>query len=200
MRRDKARIVYGGRPLLNRVYDAAAELSSDVFLAGDNSHGYRDLLPDVDAIPDVKTPGGPDRRFGPLAGIAAALHHARYDTVVVLACDLPFVDPRVLDYLVSVCQGVDAVIPVIVSDRPEPLHAVYRSSSLGAIMDSIRSGFYRVSSFFPSVRIRRVFPDELRCLDPNLRSFVNVNTWDDVQRTRGDEEYCGAHIARGAPS
>ncbi len=44
-----------------------------------------------------------------------------------------------------------------------------------------RNGERRAISFYPDVRIRYVEEDELRPLDPQLHSFINVNTAEEWQ-------------------
>jgi molybdopterin-guanine dinucleotide biosynthesis protein A len=59
------------------------------------------------------------------------------------------------------------------------LFAVYRRTCLAAIAACLDAGDHRMFSFFAAVRTRYVKPDDLRVLDPDLRSFFNVNTPDD---------------------
>ena len=47
---------------------------------------------------------------------------------------------------------------------------------LPAIEARLAEGQRRVISFMPDVRTRYVQEDELRRVDPDLRSFVNANT------------------------
>jgi molybdopterin-guanine dinucleotide biosynthesis protein A len=66
----------------------------------------------------------------------------------------------------------------------EPLHAAYRRTCLPAIEAAVSAGQRRIVSFFPHVRVRYVTPAEVASIDPDLRSFCNVNApkeWDAVQ-------------------
>ncbi|HIE27582.1 TPA: hypothetical protein EYP66_09870 [Candidatus Poribacteria bacterium] len=58
----------------------------------------------------------------------------------------------------------------------EPLHAVYRRSCLPAIETAIRAGQQSAFSFYDRVQVRYVDPAEIAHLDPELRSFRNINT------------------------
>ena len=74
----------------------------------------------------------------------------------------------------------DAVVPVV-AGRPQPLHALYHRRCLPAVEAALQTGERRMDSFYPQVRIRFVTEDEVRPIDSELRSFVNVNTpeeWD----------------------
>jgi molybdenum cofactor guanylyltransferase len=116
-----------------------------------------------------------------LGGIATALREID-GWALIVACDLPLVSATLCGWLASLAvlpEGsgaeVDVVVP-IVDGYEEPLHALYHRRCLAAIERRLALGERRVISFFPDVRVRRVGEDELRQVDPLLRSFVNVNT------------------------
>lgn len=130
----------------------------------------------TDAYPDA----------GTLGGIATGLQQID-GWAVVVACDLPLVNPQVFALLVRIAaegdeqdKRWDAVVPVI-GGYEEPLHALYHRRCLPAIEAQLAQGRRRVISFMSDVRTRYVSEDELRSVDPQLRSFVNANTpaeWD----------------------
>lgn len=127
------------------------------------------ILPD--AYPDT----------GPLGGLATALAEVS-GWALVLACDLPLVNPVLLDALWHVALETreemanwDAVVPVT-ADQDQPLHAFYHRRCLPAIHNQLQAGHYRANGFYSQIRRRRVEEAELRQVDPNLASFVNVNT------------------------
>jgi molybdopterin-guanine dinucleotide biosynthesis protein A len=130
----------------------------------------------ADAYPDA----------GALGGIATGLQQIA-GWAVVVACDLPLVNPQVFNVLARIAaerdeQGDrwDAVVPVV-GDYEEPLHALYHRRCLPAIEARLAQGQRRIISFMGDVRTRYVAEDELRAVDPHLHSFVNANTpaeWD----------------------
>ncbi len=123
---------------------------------------------------------------GTLGGIATGLQQID-GWAAVVACDLPLVDVRVFALLVQIAAeqdaagaSWDAVVPVV-GGYEEPLHALYHCRCLPAIEARLAQGQRRVISFMGDVRTRYVGEDELRSVDPQLRSFVNANTpaeWD----------------------
>ncbi len=64
----------------------------------------------------------------------------------------------------------------------EPLHALYRRSCLAAVEARLAAGQRRLVAFLPDVRVRDVFPPEIRPLDPSFLSFLNVNTPEDWEQ------------------
>jgi molybdopterin-guanine dinucleotide biosynthesis protein A len=123
---------------------------------------------------------------GTLGGIATGLSVCD-GWAIVLACDLPFVSPTLLSWLLTLAgeqvnnaDRWDAVTPVI-GGHEEPLHALYHVGCLPFIERRLNAGERRVISFMPDVRTRFVYEDELRRLDPELRSFLNANTPEEWQ-------------------
>jgi molybdopterin-guanine dinucleotide biosynthesis protein A len=157
--------------------------------AGDGTlidHLARRLAPVVD---ETLVAGGPesvrlagarriDDRYqglGPLAGIHAGLLEARFSLVWVVACDLPDVEPALGELLRGYAAGVDAVVPRL-GDDSEGVCAVYDRSLAPRIETFLQTGERRVQHFLGRIAVRYVTPAELRRVDPELRSFRNINT------------------------
>ena len=82
-------------PLVVRLASLATSVGLEPVFVGKTDAAYRSLLPDLRSIDDA--PGVE----GPLAGLAALLHDAGAARVIALACDLPFVEGRLLERLAS---------------------------------------------------------------------------------------------------
>jgi molybdopterin-guanine dinucleotide biosynthesis protein A len=167
MGRDKAWLDVGdGRSIVQRVIDVLSEVADEVFIVA-NDERYLTLGPRV--VPD-RFPDG-----GVLGGIATAVGAAANDRVLVAACDMPFLDPAVFRLLIERSDGADVVMPKVGDDH-EALHALYTKACVPAMERALASGKMRVISFFPDVRVRIVPEEDLRAVDPRLRTFTNVNT------------------------
>ena len=175
--RNKALEPFGDETLIRRVIGRVRAFSDAVLVVANDDARIVELdLPDgVDAVVDMF----PD--MGPLGGIATGLSAARTEWATFCACDMPFVSPALFRLLLSLRDGHDAVVPVI-GGRPEPIHAAYSRACLGAVRDKIAARRLRASSFFGDVRVRLVSEREIRAADPELRSFFNVNTQDDLDK------------------
>jgi len=119
-----------------------------------------------------------------LAGSRAGIGAAAHDTVLVAACDMPFLDPAVWRLLLDRRDGADVVIP-FVGEEYQTLHALYRRSCLPAMERALAAGRLRVVSFFDDVRVRTVEDEAIRAVDPALRSFTNVNTPEELAAALG---------------
>jgi molybdopterin-guanine dinucleotide biosynthesis protein A len=191
MGQNKAWLMLDGRPLVMHVIDRVLPLVDEVIVSTNQPDPFEDWLPNL--IVPACTVADRYRGAGPLAGLHAGLLVAHCDLVLVLATDMPFVNPALIGYLTQLATGTDveAVVPQVPSPETgqiglEPLHAIYRKSCLPAIEGCLCADQRRVVSFLERVRLRIVSPDEIRPYDPLFRSFANVNTpqeWSDAQRT-----------------
>jgi molybdopterin-guanine dinucleotide biosynthesis protein A len=173
--RDKAVVEVGGQPLLARVVGSLAWVSSEILVVG-RSDGPPLPVP-VRFFPDI-FPGR-----AALGGLYTALSAATYPLVIVVGCDMPFLNPDLLRYLVTLAEGFDAVVPLL-GDEPQPLHAVYTAASRDAAADQLGTGDFKLARFLGRLRVRFVPEADLRWADPELRSFFNINTPADLELAR----------------
>ena len=121
---------------------------------------------------------------GPLAGIQEGLKAVRGDYVFIAAGDMPYLNGKVAELLFDRAAGHDAAIPVWRNEILEPLHAVYRSGPMvieteKAIRAGDRSVHVPISKLKDAVFVEM---DAIRAVDPGLRTFININTVEDVEQ------------------
>lgn len=126
---------------------------------------------------DVKT------GLGPMAGIHAGLLASSTRHSLVVACDMPFLNRHLLEYMIGLRQGYDMVVPRV-SGLPEHLHAVYSRDCLPAIERKFAQGRSEVHALVDGVRVRFVEQAEVDRFDPQHLSFFNVNSKTDMDRAR----------------
>lgn len=118
---------------------------------------------------------------GPLAGLEAGLTASPAHYNLVIACDLPFVNPALLEYLLSQAEGFEAVVPLNREGRPEPLCAVYSRACLPVIRRQLEAGQLKMTGWYEALPVRFIPSGELEAFDPGLRSFHNLNTPEDLR-------------------
>jgi molybdopterin-guanine dinucleotide biosynthesis protein A len=132
----------------------------------------------VEVIPDVH------RDAGPLAGIhAALLATVRHAGVVCVAGDMPFVAPQLLELLRDHAPAAAALVPRV-GGRAEPLLARWGAACLPVVAARLAAGQRAVHAIFDAVATAWLDEPALRAVDPDLRSFTNVNTPEDLARAR----------------
>jgi molybdenum cofactor guanylyltransferase len=167
MGRDKGLVLLDGRPLVRHLLDRVADLGDEILVTTNRPEDYAFL--GVQLASD-ESPGA-----GALSGLRTALRAAHGDKVLVLACDMPFVDRSLITHLIGLASRADVVVPRLAGEY-EPMHAVYDRGCLPEIEASLEAGDMRMISFFPRVRVLAVEDAELDRFDPDRRSFFNVNT------------------------
>lgn len=168
MGRNKALLPVGPQTLIEIVIGRLREACTHLLLVTNTPEVYRHL--DIQMVPDAL----PERQS--LVGIYTGILHTA-EPAFVCACDMPFLNPRLIRFLLSLAEGADVVIPRH-DGRYEPLHAVYAPACLDPIRRCVLRGGRSVD-FLGEVRTRVVDADEIRRFDPDLRSFVNLNTSED---------------------
>jgi molybdopterin-guanine dinucleotide biosynthesis protein A len=177
MGREKATLVYDGMPLALRVARALEACVERVrFVAR------------PDALPDLGLPCIVDRHSerAPMVGIAAALAACEASAMLVCACDLPSIDPRVLLALLALApaqDGADVVAP-LGPRGPEPLVAIYRPRLLPELERRIARGELALQALLRDVNTLFVPEADLRALDPTLASLRNLNRPEDLANPR----------------
>jgi molybdopterin-guanine dinucleotide biosynthesis protein A len=123
---------------------------------------------------------------GPLGGIYTALSAASHPHVLVVACDMPWLNRPLLEYMTELRHTADVVVPRW-DKFPEPLHAVYSKACLEPIREKLEAEMFKITAFYGRVKVRFVERAEIERFDPDGRSFVNVNTPDELAaRERGE--------------
>ncbi len=130
--------------------------------------------------PGVRLVRDPEPHAGVLPALLASLEAASHPRCLLVACDMPFLDSRLLAWLREQLAEFDVVIPEV-GGQLQPMHAAYaRDACRAAISRALARGERRMISFLDDLRVRQVGEDELRAFDPELRSFFNINTPEDL--------------------
>lgn len=118
------------------VYERFRGLTGDIFVQGGNAS-----FTDVKRHPDIIT------GRGPIGAVYSALHHARNPKVFIIACDMPEVEPTMLNIL-RCYEGYDAVVPRWRNGYLEPLCAIYSRTLMPVIEAMLDKGTLRVSGLY----------------------------------------------------
>jgi len=174
--RDKALLTLDGESLLARAVRVLSSVAAEVLVLGPPERAAE--APDARIIADQR-PGD-----GPLPALASALRAMRGDRILAVATDMPLLNAGLLAYLLDRSEGYDVTIPRV-AGRTQQLHAVYAAACLPPIEARLARGDLKIDRFFGEVRTLVIEEAEIAPLDPQFRSFRNINTeadWDEVQR------------------
>ncbi len=176
MGQDKAFLEVGGQGVIERVLSRVKPLTDDLFISTNAPQRYEEF--GLRLVTDIY----PDKAA--LGGIYSVIHAARHPHVLVVACDMPFLNTTLLQYLIDLAPTADVIIPLIEPPQPETMHAVYSKNCLPAIESRLLANKLRIIGFFEEVAVRYVSREEVARFDPDFYSFINMNTPEDWQRVQ----------------
>ncbi|MBI5249479.1 MAG: molybdenum cofactor guanylyltransferase [Desulfomonile tiedjei] len=120
---------------------------------------------------------------GSLGGLYTGLSQCAGNWAFLVACDMPFLNAKVIEHMVQLTSDADVVIPRI-SGMLEPLHAIYSKACLPHIEKLLAEGDLKILNFLDKVKINEVCEEELAQFDPELRFIINLNTPQDLENAR----------------
>ena len=174
--RDKATALAGDVPLLHWSALAASQITDDIVVARRPDQ----QLPPLDGV-DWREVVDHRHDRGPLAGLEAALPLTAHELAVAVACDMPLLRHELLRAVADACAGVDIAMPYL-DDVAQPLLAAYRVSVATHATRLLDEGDGRLRSLLPLVEHRLLNEADLRRIDPELESFININRPEDLTR------------------
>ncbi len=170
---DKANLVLGEQTLLQHVITTMRELFPEVIVS------VRQLRPEID-LPQVCDEQADIAGGGPLAGVVAGLERVATPWVFVVACDMPFMTPAMVELLGKYRGQYQAVVPVV-QGHPQTLSAFYANGCLATIRAHVAGGGKNsLRAVLGNLQVRYVDETELSTADPVLRSFFDLDTPQDV--------------------
>jgi molybdopterin-guanine dinucleotide biosynthesis protein A len=178
---DKSFVPLLGKPMIEHVIERVSGLGQrETILVTNTPDAYAHLgLPMVpDALPDK----------GSLGGIYTAILNSRSDHTLCVACDMPFLNPALLRYMIAlITPDTDVIVPRV-DGYPEGLHAIYSQRCLEPIQRKLEAGHLKIIGFYDKVRVRYLDAAEWQPFDARGLSFRNINTPDELREAQAGHE------------
>ena len=179
---DKGVLELAHKPLIRHVVDAVSSVVDETIVVANSQERVtqytKAMTADVQFVVDVCESNSP--LIGALTGFGYA--HGKYS--LLLPFDTPFVSKEVVSLLFELCLNRAAVIPRWPNCQIEPLHAVYQTEpALEAAKTAVAEGKLNVRAMIEKLRgVRYVSTLVIQQLDPELRTFFNINTPVDLKK------------------
>jgi len=170
MGRPKALLPFAGEPLIAHVVRALKTIFAEAVVVAAPEQELP-TLPAVLVHDDVAYQG-------PVSGIYHGLTASAGEVCFVTSCDAPFLNLALVAHLLSRISDCDVVVPYW-QERLQPLHAAYRRSVAPLLREQLNRGELRPISLYPKVRTREIHEVEIRRIDPEGLSFLNMNSPED---------------------
>ena len=173
--RNKFLASVGGRTVIERVTDTLRPLSKQIILVTSPEKDIA-LGHDVMIVRDAY-PGK-----GPLGGVYTGLVAADYEYAIAVGCDMPFLNSRILSYMLDIAPKNDIVVPRLGGRMVEPLHAIYAKTCIPKMKARLEKGILAITPLFAELKVRYLEKEEYLPLDPQMLSFFNINYPEDLER------------------
>jgi len=170
--RNKARLPIEGQTILDRLVALLGAFFDPIIIVTNQPRDYLDegvIL--VTDLVDIRSS---------LTGIYSGLFYSPRPHAFITGCDMPFLKQELLELILKNLEARwDVVVPVT-EEGYQPLSAIYSRRCLEPIANQLAERKLKVSHFFSKVRIKKVPETSLRQVDPELKSFFNINTPEDM--------------------
>ena len=170
----KATLPFGPETMLQRVVRLLSTVVDPIVVVAARDQQLPELPSGV-----INTVDEREQR-GPLEGLRAGLKAlpSSVGAAYVTSCDVPLLVPGFVTRIIELLADHDIAVMEI-DGFPHPLSAVYRRSTLPHIESLLDKDKLRPVFLFDAVQTRRVRPEEMTVVDPDLRTLRNLNTRED---------------------
>ncbi|WP_268904532.1 molybdenum cofactor guanylyltransferase [Dictyobacter aurantiacus] len=182
MGRDKALLPVPGEPALTFVTHLACLLADhcqETLLVARDQYQAQAYQPHLPSSIQVFT--DQVANVGPLMGLYSGLSAIHTSHALVAAVDMPFLQPALLNFLLSQARS-DTVTMPRVAGQEQVLLAIYPRAILPLIEQRLREGRRDPRSLLQLAHVHLLEEGQLRAVDPQLRSFININTPEEFSR------------------
>lgn len=171
LKQNKAFMSVGEESIIDRLLRIFRMIFDEVIIVTNSPEEYFDL--DARIVTDIY------KKKCALAGLHSGLFHASNPWIFVAPCDLPFLEyEMILAILDCIKPNYTVVIPQTTNGL-EALCAAYSKKNLVKIEENLLANRFKIQHFFKPKLTRKVSEKILRGADPELKSFLNVNTPED---------------------
>ncbi len=179
---NKGLLQLAGKPLVRHVLDAVGNIADEKIVVVNCREEVDKYLKASGAGVSIIVDKAKTR--SPLAGALSGFEEAHGEYSLLLPCDTPFASRDVLLLMYELCLSRNACVPRWPNGYVEPLQAVYRTEpALDASNVVLCEGKLNVQAMLDRLRcVRYVSTLVLGQLDPDLKTFFNVNTRQDLKR------------------
>jgi molybdopterin-guanine dinucleotide biosynthesis protein A len=178
---NKALIRVAGRCILDRIYDIFSDIFEEIILVTNDPIQYLEW--DLNIVSDIF----PIRCS--LTGIHAGLFYMNTPYAFFVACDIPFLKK---DLVEAILDNIEPRIDIVIPDTSkgfEPLCSIYSKKCLNPVEQQLVKQQLKIRQVFQKVRVKKLPETILRQNDPDLISFYNINTHDDLTKAEQIAKY-----------
>jgi molybdopterin-guanine dinucleotide biosynthesis protein A len=169
---NKAFLEIGGTRLIDRTILLLKEIFEEIIVVANSPLQYSEH--GVTVVTDFF------KDSGPLSGIYSGLFFSANSHAFVCPCDMPFLDGRLIEYMVKFTADYDILVPYVGNGYYQPLHAIYGKRCLTIAKKMLEKGNMKIADMYKALNVLLITPNVIDLFDPSRRMFININTHEDV--------------------
>jgi molybdopterin-guanine dinucleotide biosynthesis protein A len=179
---DKGLVQLANKPLLTHVLSVVNSIVDEKIIVASSkvqAEKYSKMVgSDINILIDSND------NQSPLVGALTGFERANGQYSLLLPCDTPFVSRDILLLLFELCINRNAVIPRWPNGYIEPLQAVYNTKlACEAAKSALSEEKFNMQSMVDKLHgVRYVSTLVLQQIDPELKTFFNINTPLDLKK------------------
>ena len=171
---NKAFIRMGQHTIIENTVDLFKEMFDETIIVTNEFETYQHL--GVKLVTDIISGAGP------LGGIYSGLTFSSSNYNFVVACDMPFINFLIIEYLQKYTKSnnYDVIVPVY-NSMIEPLFAIYSKQCIKHIKINLNQNYFKIQDFFYKIIVKNVCCDNFSTVK---KSFFNINTNEELNIAR----------------
>ena len=165
---NKAFVEINGKKIIDTICDVFKDLFTEIIIVTNDPIKY------VQWNFKIVTDLYPARSS--LTGIHTGLFFSQNPYSFITACDTPFLKKELIKFLITnIKPNIDVVLPETLKTS-QPLFAVYSKQCIKPIENNILKNNFKIQNVLKKLRVKKISEDLLKKIDPDLSSFININT------------------------
>lgn len=146
---EKGLVLLNGQSFVQHILNAINGLSDDVFIVANNplyDENHKNVVKDL--FPNS----------GPLAGIYTGMQKIKHEMALVLSCDIPLIDTKLLKWLIE-NEGKTSATILSVQGQMHPLIGIYKRSLIEEIRMRIENKQFKMIDFVNEINGTILYPE-----------------------------------------
>ncbi len=178
MGRNKALLKLGNKTMIERVVEPLQTIFENIIVVTNIPKEYS-MLKKVKFVSDCVDM----EEKNSLVGLYSGLIESKTDHIFVIACDMPFINTKLSEYMVDLLQDEDVIIP-FVDGHYQPLYAIYGKRCIPEFEKLFQRRWYKIIDAFQDLKIRKITREEVLELDSSMLCFENINTYEQYSQLK----------------
>ncbi|AOT71753.1 molybdenum cofactor guanylyltransferase [Geosporobacter ferrireducens] len=174
---DKQLLSIGKQPLIIKQIEQLSKIFQEIIIVTNTPAHYKNSPCII--VEDEK------KNFGPLGGIHAGLKASSSRYSYVIACDMPYMDMKYIQYMKDLIAASEKELEAVVTmlgEWLEPFNGFYGKTLISKIEEKMQQHEHRILTLLKEAEVLYIEEYIARKFSPEWEMFINLNTEEDVKR------------------